>query len=103
AERAAVCPSCRSPRFLEEPIQPIARERDALFVEAVEPGPGLPLVCDEASSLQNLQMTRRCRPSVLEEGGDLAGAHLSALEVQRHQNEAPRRMRQRREHLLICI
>src|SRR5687767_4694790 len=71
---------------LEEPLDPFARERETLPLEAIHARATLPLVHDESRRLEHLKVSRGGGPGVGEHRGDVAGDHHAALEVQREEN-----------------
>ena len=73
------------------------------MIEVVDARAPLPVVTDQPSRLEPLDVPGRRRPGMLEHAGDLTGRHRSALEVQRNQDPAAYRVSERREHRLVCI
>jgi hypothetical protein len=83
-----------SPLFLIEPFKPILNQLERGVVLLVKPDPPMLGSGDETGLLQDPQVTRRRRPRVPKTSRDLAGRHLAASEMDRHQDLAARRVTQ---------
>jgi hypothetical protein len=76
---------------------------EAAPIEVVDACTSVSFVMKYSRSLECLDMPGRRRPGMIEYGGDLAGRHRPAVEVQRDENSPARRVRERHEDHLVCI
>ena len=93
-------PGVRVPR---KPREPIAHELESTTIEMVSARTPLPLVIQQASRLEPLDVPRRGRPGMIEHAGDLTRRHRSALEVHCDQDPSAHWMGKRREHGLVRV
>ena len=68
-------------RFFEKPRKPIPNKFEAAPIDVVDAIAALLVVMEQASGLQQLYMPCGRRPGMLEDIGDFAGRHRSALEI----------------------
>jgi hypothetical protein len=60
-------------------------------------------VLQQPGAFEDLQVSRRRRPGLLEHLGNLTGRHRPAVEINRDQDLPADRVRQRREHCLVRV
>ena len=84
-------------------IEPFLHQLEPFGLDPINTAAALPLVTEKTCRLQNLQVARGCRPGLLEDCGNPAGRHGTAIEVDRQQDAPPRRMGQRAEDQFVRI
>ena len=87
----------------KKPRQPIPNEFEPAPIDVVYAIAPLLVVMKQTRRLQQLYMPRSSRPGMLENVGDFARSHRSALEVEREQDSTAHRVGERGEHGLVRV
>jgi hypothetical protein len=72
--------------------QPIADQRQSFSLEAIDAHPAAPLVRQQTSGLQHLEMAGGRLPYMRKHRCDFSGRHRATIEKDRQQNAAPGRV-----------